>query len=209
MASDFHTHTLPAAAGRRALVSAADPDAAPLVSLEFHPWRIPDDFTALPADFAARLRRCAALGEIGLDRLHPPEFAAQRRAFAAAVDAGAALRKPLVIHAVRATDEVRRITEGYPAPRLIHGFRGAVRRLAAWLDAGFFVSLHPAALGDDALGEFLRRRGFARIGVESDDLPDFDLDTAVAEAEAHWRLPGFGAALDDNFDLFLNLETAP
>lgn len=207
MASDFHTHSIGTA--QRALVSATDPGAAPLVSLEFHPWHLPGDFAALPPDFSARLRRSAALGEVGLDRLHPPEFAVQRRAFAAAVDAGAALRKPLVIHAVRATDEVCRITAGYPAPRLIHGFRGAVRRLAAWLDAGFFVSLHPAALGDDAIGEFLRRHGFARIGAESDDLPGFDLDAAVAEAEAHWRLPGFGAALDKNFDLFLNLETAP
>jgi len=206
MASDFHTHFIGGA--RRALVSAADPGATPLVSLEFHPWRVPGDFTALPPDFSARLRRCAALGEVGLDRMHPPEFAVQLRAFAAAVEAGAELRKPLVIHAVRATDEVRRLTEDYPAPRLIHGFRGAVRRLAAWLEAGFFVSLCPAALADDAIGEFLRRRGTERIGAESDDLPNFDLDAAVAAAERRWELPGFGAALERNFDLFLNLETS-
>lgn len=207
MASDFHTHFPDGS--RRALVSAAEPDAAPLVSLEFHPWRVPGDFTALPADFTARLRRCAALGEVGLDRLHSPDFAVQRRAFAAAVEIGASLRKPLVIHAVRATDEVRRMTEDYPAPRLIHGFRGAVRRLAAWLTAGFFVSLHPTALCDDAIGEFLRSHGADRIGVESDDLPDFDLDAAVAEAERRWSLPGLGVALDRNFELFLNSEAMP
>ena len=204
MASDFHTHT--PVVSRRALVSAADPGAAPLVSLEFHPWRVPAGFSALPGEFAARLCRAAALGEVGLDRMHPPEFALQLRAFAAAVEAGAALRKPLVIHAVRAADEVCRLTSGYPAPRLIHGFRGAVRRLEAWLDAGFFVSLHPAALRDGAIGEFLRRNGSARIGVESDDLREFDLDGAVADAERRWGIPGFGAALERNFNLFHNKE---
>ena len=66
----------------------------------------------------------------------------------------------------------------------------------------------PAALADDAIGEFLRHCGTGRIGAESDDLPDFDLDAAVAEAERRWDLPGFAAALERNFDLFLNLETS-
>ena len=109
---------------------------------------------------------------------------------------------------MRADGELRRITAKYPAPRLIHGFRGAVRRLAAWLEAGFFVSLHPAALQDDAIGEFLRRHGSARIGAESDDLRNFDFDEAVAAAERRWELPGFGAALDRNFNLFLKMETS-
>jgi len=207
MTDDFHTHNRNTSL--RALVSSEEPDAAPLVSREFHPWRVPEDFTRLPEGFPEELRRCAALGEVGLDRLRGPSFAAQTRAFSAALEAGAALRKPVVIHAVRAAGEVIRMTAGYPAPRLIHGFRGAVRRLEEWLDAGFFVSLAPAALRDDAIAGFLRRNGCARIGVESDDLPEFDLDTAVAEAETRRGLPGFAAALRSNFDLFLNLETAP
>jgi len=204
MASDFHTHD--PGTPLRALVSAADPAAAPRVSLEFHPWRVREEFSALPPGFAERLRRAAALGETGLDRLHPPSFAAQCRAFAAALEAGAELRRPLVIHAVRAAEEIRRMTAGYPAPRLIHGFRGAVRRLEAWLSDGFFVSLHPAALRDGAIGAFLRRNGCAGIGAESDDLPGFDLASALAEAERRWELPGFEAAVDRNFGLFLHQE---
>ena len=65
MASDFHTHN--PSPPIRALISAAEPQNGKLVSLQRHPWQLPDIFdqTLLPQKI--QLNDFAALGEIGLD----------------------------------------------------------------------------------------------------------------------------------------------
>src|SRR5574344_859113 len=123
MAADFHSHAVKSAA--RTLVSAALNE-FPLTSLEFHPWRVAEDFTALPAAWLAEAPRCAALGETGLDKARGPSLAAQRRAFGAVLQMAEQWRKPVVIHCVRAWDELIAARKLHPGLRmLVHGFRGS------------------------------------------------------------------------------------
>ena len=205
---DFHTHHVyRAGAGTgKYLLSAADGAVeGVLTSLEFHPWNS-SAVTVIPEDFASRLRPCAALGEIGLDRLRGAEWPVQLRIFDALLTIGAAEMKPVVIHSVRAAAEVIRMTADYPAPRLIHGFRGGVRRLEEYLAAGFYVSLGVPALSSPEIGDFLRRNGLERIGFESDEVPEDEYLAAFDRAARVWDIAGMEQAAESNFREFLGFN---
>lgn len=162
MFPDFHTHV------RGNDVALVDSPVAlegeVAFSLELHPWKLPAAFSPIPETWQAALPRAAAVGEIGLDRLRGPELAVQRRYLAAAAALAAQFNKPVVIHSVRADDEVREILSPYPQLRkLVHGFRGNRAKLERWLEAGYFVScaeIPPSALPLD------------RLALESDEHPE-------------------------------------
>lgn len=200
---DFHTHhhrqSMPY------LLSAARPLAGTAVSLEFHPWQSASA-PGIPEDFAAKLTECAALGEIGLDRLRGAEMTVQQKIFGKLLEIGAAQRKPVVIHCVRAVPEVIRMCAGYPAPRLIHGFRGRVRILEEFLAAGFYVSLSVPALSSPEIGKFLRRNGLWHIGFESDEVPETGYIAAFRQAAAVWDIPDMAGTAEKNFREFLGMD---
>ena len=203
---DFHTHHhYSPSAGVEYLFSSAAPVEGVLTSLEFHPW-YSHAATVIPQDFACHLRRCAALGEIGLDRLRGAEWQIQLKIFETLLETGAAAGKPVVIHCVRAMAEVIRMTADYPAPRLIHGFRGGVRHLEDYLTAGFYVSLAVPALFRPEIGDFLRRNGMAKIGFESDEIPEDAYLESLRQAEKAWDIAGMTAAAGDNFRKFLGID---
>ena len=169
---DFHTHR--PAEGYAALVSSDTEHfgRAPLESLEYHPWRVPETFAGVPARFRELAPRAAALGELGLDRLRGAPLAVQRRALDELLVLAEALGKPVVFHAVRASAELAAACRALPGIRkLLHGFRGSPAKLEFWRREGFFVSLAPGALDFEPLAAALRRDGFAGIGLESDDDP--------------------------------------
>lgn len=168
---DFHTHH----AAADALVSSdvAHFGRAECESLEFHPWQIREDFSALPAGFRELAGRAAAIGEIGLDRLRGAPLEVQMRALRELLQLAHELQKPVVYHAVRATSELLSLCRPYPEmPKLLHGFRGSPEKLALFRRKGFYVSLAPGALDYPPLAAALRREGLAGIGFESDDSPE-------------------------------------
>ena len=199
MASDFHTHDL-AAAGK-ALVSAERSVPGKLVSLEVHPWRIDAGFPGLPADFAARLAECAALGEVGYDPLRG-DAARQLELLPELLDLAARLGKPVVLHLVRPTEAVFSVLDRYPLKYLVHGFRGKAEKLAQLLDQGYFVSLGRRALGDPGAADFLKTRGLERIGFETDAGNEEIHDVLKLAAEKLGR-SDLEQVTDATFDEFL------
>ena len=199
MSSDFHTHD-PAAAGK-ALVSAERPVPGKLVSLEVHPWRIDAGFPGLPADFAARLAECAALGEVGYDKLRG-DAARQLELLPELLDLAARLGKPVVLHLVRPTEAVFSVLDRYPLKYLVHGFRGKAEKLAQLLDKGYFVSLGSRALGDPGAAEFLKKRGLAHIGFETDAGGE-DIRDVLKLAAAALGRTDLEQVTDATFDEFL------
>ncbi len=171
MASDFHTHSAPPP-GTAALVSARLDRLGrfPLESLEFHPWRLPSQPMEPTREFSAALERAAALGEIGLDRLRGPALAIQQEMLDRLLRLAAEREKPVVFHCVRAAAELLAAVKPCPRMRkLLHGFRGPPELFEEFRRHGFYLSLGAAALEHPPLVEHLRRRGFDRIGFETDD----------------------------------------
>ena len=203
MSSDFHTHDLTVTG--RALISAERPVPGRLVSLEAHPWKIGADFSDVPADFAARLAECAALGEVGFDPLRG-DAKRQSELLPELLTFAAELKKPVVLHLVRPTAEVFGILERYPLRYLVHGFRGKAEKLADYLERGYFVSLGVRSLADPGVAEFLRTRGLERIGFET-DAEKRDIREVVSFASSVLGRADVERVTDANFDAFLYGET--
>ncbi len=193
---DFHTHRLPECANAELLLSTATPPPRPVrYSLELHPWHLPAVFSGLPSDWKSMAEKADAIGEIGLDRLRGPDLSVQRRYLTEALNVAAELRKPVVLHCVRAWQELRLALRPFTGLRcLYHGFRGSPAFLAELEEYGFFIaSAFPEAL-----------RGGRRIGLESDDGP-LDIN-AVYDRAASVFEPGFETRLAENFHCFLEGE---
>ena len=200
MSADFHTHDTNASG--RALISASAPIPGKLVSLEMHPWKIGADFPGVSGDFAARLAECAALGEVGYDQLRG-DAKRQLEVLPELLKLAAELDKPVVLHLVRPTEAVFAMLGRYPLRYLVHGFRGKAEKLARYLERGYFVSLGEKALADTGVAEFLKTRGLAHIGFETDDAADANIADVLARAAAALDLPDLERATDAAFDEFL------
>lgn len=152
---DIHTHNpnpdwpaiihLEARAGMSAV-----PEGSRLYSLGIHPWEAGGDDTEARLQSIERLagdERVRAIGECGLDRLRGPAAQTQRSVFEAQARIAARHGLPLIIHCVRAWDElmdVKRRIEGEggerPARWIVHGFRGKPELARQLLGAGFELS---------------------------------------------------------------------
>ena len=199
MASDFHTHKLPAPG--KALVSAKEPIPGKLVSLELHPWKIGADFPGVPDGFAVKLAACAALGEVGFDPLRG-DAARQLEVLPELLDLALELHKPVVLHLVRPTEAVFSVLDRYPLRYLVHGFRGKAEKLARLLDKGCFVSLGSPALRDPGVVDFLKERGLERIGFETDAGGE-DIRGVLKFAAERLGRPDLEQVTDATFDEFL------
>ncbi len=200
MASDFHTHDPRASAP--ALISAESPIPGRTVSLELHPWKIGADFPGVPADFPARLERCAALGEIGFDALRG-DGRRQLELLPELLELAVKLNRPVVLHLVRPGAEVLRMLEYYPLRYLVHGFRGGVNKLAGYLDRGWFVSLGSAGLESPGVAAYLRSRGLERIGFETDSVSGGQVRSVLRRAAEVLGRKDVETSSDAGFKRFL------
>ncbi len=193
---DFHTHRLPEHTDAEFLLSVSTPPSHKVrYSLELHPWHLPAVFSGLPPGWTVMAENADAIGEIGLDRLRGPDLSVQRRYLTEALNVAAELHKPVVLHCVRAWQELRLALRPFTGLRcLCHGFRGKPALREELEKQGFFVS--------SAFPEALRNG--RRIGLESDDGP-LDIDAVYARAETVFE-PGFEARLAANFACFLKGE---
>ena len=131
---DIHTHRLP--------------EAGDLLSWGIHPWWFDADDYDAEADLQWLERllqedKIAILGETGLDRLHKASLPRQLTAFERQILLAEHYGKPLVIHNVRATDEVLRLHRKHSPknPWLIHGFNGTAEEAKQLTEKGIFLSV--------------------------------------------------------------------
>ena len=151
---DFHTHNLNAPAGeaiislpREAVLSPADfawRDGA-LYSAGIHPWWTDNERQCLA--MLENIRRMAempqvvSIGECGFDRLRG-DISLQKTLFAKQAGISENVKKPMIIHCVRAFDillaahKTLRPTQTWT----VHGFRGHPALAKQLLDAGMDLS---------------------------------------------------------------------
>lgn len=117
------------------------------VSLGIHPWNAGLDDTAKFMDcLQAVIKNCPnilLIGEAGLDKSRPVDFSLQEEVFRQQVVLSEICRKPMVIHCVRAFDDLLRIRKAlHPFQRwIVHGFRGKPQQAEQLLRAGMDISL--------------------------------------------------------------------
>lgn len=189
--TDLHTHRLTHDA-----IVAARPD-EPLIdgytySVGIHPWH-----ADTPVDFQLLLERCsdprvAAIGECGLDSLADTPLSLQEEIFSLHIEISEQLRKPMIIHCVRAHERLLAMRRAISPtqPWIIHGFRQKPSIAHRLMDAGLYLSLGPRFNPETA-----RLIPAERLLIETDDDPDATILT-VAGAVAEVRASESSAILD-------------
>ena len=152
-------------------------------SIGLHPWQA-EDLTEgsllLLEEKLLTFPRVVALGEAGLDRICSTPYSKQLYFFREEVKLADRLDLPLIIHLVRAQDDLVRLKKELrpDSPWLIHGFRGKPEQATQLLRLGFYLSFgrhfHSESLAL-AYGE-------GRVFLETDDIPNLSIASVYSEA---------------------------
>lgn len=169
---DIHTHRLPSEpseAIQSCLPEAFAPCEGAFYSVGIHPWhlsaeKVESQWESLLS--AVRHPQVVAIGEAGLDKLTDTPLSLQQSVFEREIELAESLHLPLVIHAVRATDELIALRKKHQ-PRhawVIHGFRGKREQALQYVRQGFHLSL-----GEHYQEEALRAVPLDKLFLETDE----------------------------------------
>lgn len=132
-----------------------------------HPWHATDgdisaiEFAAVAAD---------AIGEIGLDFACDTPHEVQIAIFQAQLAIAERLEKPVVLHCVKAFEEVMRILRNYSLKAVIfHGFIGSVEQAQRAVTQGYYLSFGERTFRSPKTIEALRSTPLSHLFVESDE----------------------------------------
>jgi TatD DNase family protein len=138
-----------------------------------HPWYLNEQNhkqLLASVEKSVHLPAIIAIGEAGFDHLRGPSLELQRFVFEEQIAISEVLKKPVVIHCVRAWDELLSVYKKLKPkmPWLIHGFRGNVELAAQLLSKGMYLSFwFEFALRPESAGLF-RALPEDRIFLETD-----------------------------------------
>lgn len=143
-------------------------------SAGLHPWHISENDTdkcLLEIEKAGIDKRMIAVGECGLDRLITTDFEIQQSVFRKQVDIAEKLQKPLIIHCVRAFNELIVIKKQCQSnlPWIIHGFTGNQEITKSLIRQGFYFSVGEPMLKDPRKYDAFREIPMERLFLETDD----------------------------------------
>ncbi len=100
-----------------------------ITSLGLHPWDIDQDSENMLKNLPklARSQAVVCIGEAGLDRAIATPLSVQHTVFQEHIVASEMLRKPLIIHCVRAYNEIHRLRKQNKCTQnwLLHGFQAS------------------------------------------------------------------------------------
>ncbi len=149
---DIHTHDSSPALGIFAVENIMahenlQPDkiAAKAITAGIHPWYLNEKNREELLKYILKVSDnpdLVALGEAGFDKLKGPSIEIQRSTFEEQVKIADEKQKPLIIHCVRAWDELLAAHKNLePAkPWLVHGFRGKKELALQLINRGMYLS---------------------------------------------------------------------
>lgn len=142
-----------------------------------HPWDAASDI-ALP-DFTA----CDIIGETGLDYACKVDRAQQMELFKRHLAEAERLNKPVVLHVVKAFEDVMRVLRDYPMLHgvLFHGFIGSVEQAQRCFERGYFLSFGAHSLRSRRTREVIAATPPNLLFVETDDSTEPTIEELYSE----------------------------
>lgn len=145
-----------------------------IYSVGAHPWFITQDKTEhikLKLDSSVSGSSVVFIGECGLDKLCDTEFNLQKDIFQYQIELSIRYNKPLIIHCVKAYNEVIHMLKeaDYKLPWIIHGFARNLNIAKDVIDAGGYLSFGVSLLKNENLQRVLRRIPDGKFLFETDD----------------------------------------
>jgi TatD DNase family protein len=138
-----------------------------------HPWHLNDNNQEELLEYVRNIAdspNLIGLGEAGFDKLRGPSMELQKSTFEEQVKIAGEKEKPLIIHCVRAWDELLASHRNLKPDRpwLVHGFRGKKELADQLISRGMFLSFWFDFVLRPESAELLRSLPKNRIFVETD-----------------------------------------
>lgn len=179
---DFHTHQRVGVGCEVLNVDALDAAAVEWAceaglpfSVGVHPWRA-DATEEQLHDAYARIERCAqaggfvAIGECGLDWVSNVVRETQIAVFEHQLELAKRLSVPVVLHCVRAFEEVMSTLRKVGAKQAVfHSFIGSAQQVERVVREGYLCSFSPRSLASSRTCEAIRSVDSSTILIESDE----------------------------------------
>lgn len=138
-------------------------------SLGIHPWKIDEHLLADNLRYIednAWFECVKAIGECGLDRSTHTPWDLQMQAFRAQITISEKVKKPLIIHCVKAFDDLIALKKAIKPEQawIIHGFRGKPEQMLQLIRWGFCLSF-----GIQFNSESMKQLPLDHLFLETDD----------------------------------------
>ncbi|WP_109830941.1 TatD family hydrolase [Reichenbachiella versicolor] len=187
---DFHTHRLR---------HQGEPDTLEVVSLHLgqnkpfeyftigiHPWWATPKISIEEVSLLKQNlnnSKCLGMGEIGLDKLKGLDIASQTLALKAQLNIASELGKSVIIHCVRASDQIIKIKKEYPNIEkwCIHGYNRHPTLAKQLIGQGFYLSLMPE-MPDSKLSSLLKTIPLDRLFLETDSMANANIKDVYIRA---------------------------
>ncbi|NBB18263.1 TatD family deoxyribonuclease [Runella sp. CRIBMP] len=179
---NFHTHNFPSTPQEKSIYNLLIQDFRRFGEVEnnwlsagIHPWYAhPEDWQSQLTAVAqvAGHKNVLAIGECGLDRGILLPLETQLKIFAAQVKLAEQLQKPVIIHCVRAFNELLQWKKQVKpsVPLIVHGFNNKPEIMQQLLAHGFYFSLGVALLNPESNAlKVLKTIPLTRLFLENDD----------------------------------------
>lgn len=144
-------------------------------SAGLHPWFLTKENFDADFEKLSQLihnQDIIALGECGLDRLKGEDLAFQTLAFEAQIRLAESVKKPVIIHCVKAYNEIVSLKRKLKptVPLIIHGFNQNETILKDLVKNGFYISMGAAILkADSHATTYISKIPLTRLFLETDD----------------------------------------
>lgn len=140
-------------------------------SMGMHPWNIDDAFTEKLNLLEIQLQQpeIIAIGECGLDKVCKTPFKTQLLAFEKQIIISERFNKPLIIHCVKAIDELFELTKRTNSIKIIHGFNSNIFLAEQLISKGFYISIGTNVFTNHKIQELIKKTPLEYLFLESDD----------------------------------------
>lgn len=157
------------------------------VSLGIHPWYVDENTLGSLLEFLRENGKAAnvkCIGEAGLDKLKGADVSLQEKVFLAQIRIAETLKKPMVVHCVRAFNEILAIQKIIrpKIPLIIHGFSKKAELARELVSKGFYLSFGADLLYKKHVQEAFIEIPLDRIFLETDDREDITIQQIYQKA---------------------------
>ena len=209
---DIHTHTPEGDSGDVCnVVSLLAPDTEKLSGVKYYSAGLhPKDAEIFAfEDFIPLFKNALLIGETGLDRTlaDSAPWEKQLEIFRRHAEYAAVLGKPLIIHAVRANEEIIRFKREFlpVRPWIIHGFRGNAKKALRYIEEGFHLSFGYGLLRDAGnAAAYFREIPLEKMFFETDSQADIKMVYALAASMLEVSVCDLKKHIENNFQKLIN-----
>lgn len=143
------------------------------VSVGLHPWHsdlMEESDLERILSVISNDKYVIAIGETGLDKKCNIPFSKQMSIFKKQVLFANATHKPLIIHCVKAWDEIITVKKEAQTPFVIHGFNGSIQLAETLLKNGFYLSVGHLIVNEETkIRKILKQIPIEKLFIETDE----------------------------------------